>query len=189
LKNWNNPVTKTEEQTMHPDALALLRFYQFERLPVEGTFYKSTYRSKQEINDGKPIGTAMIGMYTNQPVSLSCFHRLLHDEIWHFYGGDPFKLILLHPNGSSQDILMGPSPINGEQVQFVIPAMTWQAGFLLPGGRYALFGCTMAPGFTGSCFEAATAEELKQQYPDRAEDIQRLSITDHIKRMPKDFAD
>jgi hypothetical protein len=47
----------------------------------------------------------------------------------------------------------------------------------------------MAPGFTGSCFEAATAEELKQQYPDRAEDIQRLSITDHIKRMPKDFAD
>ena len=84
---------------------------------------------------------------------------------------------------------MGSNPLNGEHIQFVIPAMTWQAGFLLPGGRYALFGCTMAPGFTGSCFEGAIAEELITQHPDRLEEIQRLSVNDHIKRMPKDFVE
>ena len=150
MKNWHNPLSKAEQKGMHPDALAILKHFEFDRLPVEGTLFKSTYRSAREILDGIPAGTAMIGMYCNNPLSVSCFHRLLYDEIWHVYGGDPFELILLHPGGSSEKILMGCNPLHGEKVQLVVPANTWQAGSLVPGGRYALFGCTMAPGFTSS---------------------------------------
>lgn len=187
MKNWNNPVSKVDEQKMHPDALAILNHFEFERLPVEGTFFKSTYRSNQEISDGTPVGTAMIGMYCNNPLSVSCFHRLRYDEIWHVYGGDPFDLILLHPDGSSEQILMGSNLLQGEKVQFVVPANTWQAGSLLPGGRYAIFGCTMAPGFSVSGFEAAIAEELITQYPDRTKDIIRLSVNGNDTHMPKGF--
>jgi predicted cupin superfamily sugar epimerase len=187
MENWKFPLSKAEELEMHPDALAILKHFQLERLPVEGTFYKSTYRSAQETSDGTPAGTAILGMYCHQPLSVSCFHRLPGDEIWHAYAGDPFQLILLHPDGSSEEVLMGCNPLRGEKVQFVVPAHTWQAGSLLPGGRYALFGCTMAPGFSGAGFEAAVAEDLIAQYPQRAGDILRLSVNGHETRMPKGF--
>jgi hypothetical protein len=45
----------------------------------------------------------------------------------------------------------------------------------------------MAPGFTGSIFEAGIAEELIKQYPDRKEDIMRLSVNGDKTRMPEGF--
>jgi predicted cupin superfamily sugar epimerase len=174
-------------EVMHPDTKALIELYKLELLPIEGTLFTSTYRSSLEM-DGTPFGTAMIGLYSDDPFSVSCFHRLPSDEIWHVYGGDPFKLILLHPDGSSQEILMGNNPLEGQCVQCVVPANVWQAGYMLPGGRYSLFGCTMSPGFTGAGFEAGIADDLIAQYPARAADILRLSANGHQTRMPSGFA-
>lgn len=188
MEKWKIPLSKSEEQEMVPEALAILKHFKFERLPVEGTFFTNTYRSKGELSDGTPIGTAMIGMYCNHPLSVSCFHRLPYDEIWHVYGGDHFELILLNQDGSSQKILMGCNLLGGEKVQFVVGAHTWQAGSLIPGGRYALFGCTMAPGFRVKGFEAALAETLIAQYPDWADDILRLSVNGNQTRMPEGFS-
>jgi predicted cupin superfamily sugar epimerase len=70
----------------------------------------------------------------------------------------------------------------GQRVQFRVPAGTWQAGELLPGGRYALFGCTMAPGFTPECFRASPAGPLVAGWPDRAADIERLAIDEASER-------
>ena len=187
MKNWHNPLSKAQQKEMHPDALAILKLFELDWLPVEGTLYKSTYRSSREISDGIPAGTAMIGMYCNNPLSVSCFHRLPFDEIWHAYGGDPFELILLHPSGTSKKILMGCNPLCGEEVQLVVPANTWQAGSLVPGGKYALFGCTMAPGFNGSGFEAALVEQLIAKYPVHTDDIIRLSVNDDKTHMPDGF--
>jgi predicted cupin superfamily sugar epimerase len=187
MKKWRNPLSNADEKIMHPDALALLKLFELERLPVEGTFYKNTYRSAQKTSDGTPIGTAMIGMYCNAPLSVSCFHRLVYDEIWHVYGGDPFELILLHPDGSGEKILMGCNPILADRVQWVVPANTWQAGSLVAGGRYALFGCTMAPGFSGSGFEAAIAGELIAKYPVYRNDIIRLSVNGIETHLPDGF--
>jgi predicted cupin superfamily sugar epimerase len=174
---------------MHPDTKAIIEHYQFDRLPVEGTFFKSTYRSTLENADGSPVGTAMIGLYCAEPLSVSCFHRLRYDEIWHVYGGDPFRLILLHPDGRSEEVVMGSDALRGQRVQFVVPAGVWQAGEIISGGRYALFGCTMAPGFTGAGFEGGIAADLIRQYPDRADDILRLSVNGDESRMPEGFAE
>jgi predicted cupin superfamily sugar epimerase len=173
---------------MHPDTKAMIEHYKLEPLPVEGTLFTSTYRSKLEMPDGMPVGTAMIGLYSDSPFSVSCFHRLIHDEIWHVYGGDPFKLILLHPDGLSEEILMGTNPLEGQHVQYVVPANSWQAGYMLSGGRYSLFGCTMSPGFTSNGFEAGIAADLIAQYPTREADIVRLSVNGHQTRMPEGFA-
>jgi len=54
-------------------------------------------------------------------------------------------------------------------------------------GRYSLFGCTVAPGFTGDIFEGGTRETLLKMYPDRAEDINRLSVNGET-NMPDGFA-
>jgi len=173
---------------MHPEVKALIEHYHFQSLPVEGTLFVSTYRSAQEMEGGGPIGTAMIGMYCDEPRSLSLFHRLTTDEVWHFYGGDPLRLILLHPNGSSEDVILGSNPQQGQRVQFVIPAGTWQAGHMLAGGRYSLFGCTLAPGFTDSMFVGGTREHLLALYPDRAEDIHQFGCDVDNTSMPEGFA-
>jgi predicted cupin superfamily sugar epimerase len=181
-------VSKKREDAVHPDTKAIIEHYTLQPLPVEGTLFTSTYRSLANFPNGDPIGTGMIGLYANEPKSYSCFHKLPSDEIWHFYGGDPLNLVLLYPDSSSQDIILGSKVLEGQYVQYVIPANVWQAGYMLPGGRYSLFGCTMAPGFTSKGFQAGVAAKLVKDYPDRTEDIKRLCVQGHDLALPEDFA-
>ncbi len=163
---------------------ALIAAHGLKRLPVEATLYRSTWVSTGTHADGTPHGTAIVGLYTvagagpEEPPSRSLFHRLSSDEVWHFYGGDPLRLVLLHPDGADSDVVLGPDWAQGHLQQFVIRAGTWQAGEVLPGGRYSLFGCTMAPGFTGSSFTGGRMSELLVEYPQRCTDIERLSVPD-----------
>jgi predicted cupin superfamily sugar epimerase len=175
---------------MHEKIQRLIDHYKLELLPVEGTLFTSTYVSRQKTTDGDPVSTAIIGLYTNDPESFSGFHRLQHDELWHFYAGDPLRLVLLHPDGSSQDVILGPDFTAGQHVQFTVPAHTWQAGHTLrpdDPSAYSLFGCTMAPGFTGACFEGAVMNTLLEQFPDRATDIRRWCSTHGETRMPQGY--
>ncbi len=173
---------------MHPEVKALIEHYQLKPLPIEGTLFTSTYRSQLEFGDGKPFGTAIIALYCDEPHSMTLFHKLPTDEVWHFYAGDPLRLVLLYPDGSSKDVIMGNNPLKGHHVQFVIPAGVWQAGHMLDGGKYSLYGCTMAPGFTDDMFEGGTREYLMGIYPERADDINRLSCEKDKTKMPKGFA-
>ncbi len=172
---------------MHPEVKALIDHYHFQPLPVEGTLFANTYRAPQEYEDGKPVGTAIVAMYCDEPRSLSLFHILKYDEVWHFYGGDPLRLVLLYPDGASREVIMGSDPLQGQLVQFVIPAGVWQAGHMIAGGKYSLFGCTVAPGFTDDIFEGGTYEKLSALYPDRAADISRLCVSGAT-NMPAGFA-
>ncbi len=173
---------------MLPEVKALIDHYQLRPLPAESTLFVSTYRSTPEIAAGRPFGTAIIAMYCDEPRSLSLFHKLPVDEIWHFYAGDPLRLVLLYPDGSSREVIMGNEPLKGQQVQFVVPAGVWQAGQMLAGGRYSLFGCTMAPGFTDDMFTGGTRAQLLAAYPDRAADIEMLSCPPDEITMPEGFA-
>jgi predicted cupin superfamily sugar epimerase len=166
----------------------MIEHYNLQPLPVEGTLFTSTYRATATLPNGDPIGTGMIGLYADEPKSLSYFHKLPSDEIWHFYSGDPLKLVLLFPDGSSKEVIMGSDVLAGQVVQYMIPAQVWQAGYMLPGGRYSLFGCTMAPGFTSKGFEAGVAEALLGQYPSQKEHLEQLCVKGHELAMPDGFA-
>ncbi len=194
-------LSEQELAVMPPEAQALAAHYGLQRLPVEGIFYQRTWiarRGGQALTppanaeaapgDPPPVGTAIIGMYCAAPPSFSRFHRLAFDEVWHFYQGDPFRLVLLHPDGSSQIVVMGTDWRSGQLAQFVVPAGVWQAGELLPGGALALFGCTMAPGFIGWAFEAGRYADLLARYPQHAEDIRRLSIDEGPTALPDGFS-
>jgi predicted cupin superfamily sugar epimerase len=177
-----------EREPMLPEVNDLIEHYHLKPLPAEGTLFLSTYRSAQEFGSGKPFGTAMIGLYCDDPPSHSLFHRLPVDEIWHFYAGDPLRLALLYPDGSSKDVIMGNNPLQGQLVQFVVPAGVWQAGHLLAGGRFSLFGCTLAPGFTGDMYTGGTRAHLLSLYPGRMDDILRFGCGEDETSMPTGFA-
>jgi predicted cupin superfamily sugar epimerase len=145
-------------------------------LPVEGTLFAETYESAADAPSGGPAGTAGVGLFCNDPPSRSLFHRLAFDEVWHFYAGDPLRLVLLRPDGSDEDVVMGSDVLGGQSVQHVVPAGVWQAGELVPGGTWALFCCTMAPGFTPACFEGGRVSDLLATHPACAADIERLAL-------------
>lgn len=142
-------------------------------LEQEGGLFRSTYRSPGKV-EGKDMGSAIYFMLTGQ--GYSHLHRLVTDEVYHFYGGDPVELLELLPDGKSRVTVLGSDICAGQEVQHVVPAGTWQGSRLLPGGAYGLMGTTMSPGYDDADYEhAADPEALMEQYPEQAQRIRLLT--------------
>ncbi len=151
-------------------------------LPVEGGFYTETYRSQQKICPSvatpgqtaeRNLATAILYLLT--PDTYSALHRVKSDEIFHFYLGDPVTMLQLRPDGEARTIAIGSNVLSGQLPQVVVPKNTWQGCLLDEGGRFALMGTTVVPGFEFDDFELPDIEQLLRQYPDQRELIMRLA--------------
>jgi predicted cupin superfamily sugar epimerase len=141
-------------------------------LPGEGGYFRETYRSTT-IKDDRSLSTAIYYLLTPETVSL--FHRLKSDEVWHFYQGDAIELVMLHARGKVEVVRLGQRLSEGEPCQAVVPAGSWQGAKLANGGTWALMGCTVAPGFEFADFELGKRENLINQYPDASDWIVALT--------------
>ncbi len=144
-------------------------------LPLEGGFYRETYRASARL-PGEPspsLSTAIYYLLT--PDTCSALHRLPTDEVYHFYLGGPVELLMLLPSGASQVVVLGNDLQAGQQPQWVVPAGVWQGSRLLPGADFALLGTTMAPGFEFSDYEAGAREPLLNAYADQSARIVALT--------------
>ena len=129
--------------------------FKLQPLQPEGGYFAETYRS--------PLSTAIYYMLT--PDTFSAMHRLKGDEIYHFYLGDPVEMLMLKPDGSAEALLLGQNVTAGMRVQHTVPGGTWQGSRLASGGKFALMGTTMAPGFDPKDYEAGHRDALSAQYP------------------------
>jgi uncharacterized protein len=146
-----------------------------QRLPTEGGYFAETYRSELSLS-----GDALGGMYSGErsiataiyymltPDTFSAMHKLTGDEVYHFYLGDPIEMLLLKPDGSGAAILLGSDITAGMRLQHMVPGGTWQGARLAPGGKFALLGTTMAPGFARQDYEHGSRETLSAKYPQYA---------------------
>jgi predicted cupin superfamily sugar epimerase len=153
-------------------------------LPEEGGLFRQTYLSDEIVHAGalpprykrdKAFSTAIYYMLTDDPDSFSALHILPTDEIYHFYLGDPVELLLLFPDSRHKKIVLGQDVLADQHVQFVVPREVWQGSYLLPGGRFALMGTTMAPGFDFQDYVAGDRSELSRRYPEAKTLIERLT--------------
>lgn len=148
----------------------------------EGGFYRETYRCTDMIVAGalppeygadRSVCTCIYYLLTSD--SFSAIHRVKSDEIYHFYAGDGLELSLLFPDGKAETVLVGADITTGQRPQFVIPGGVWQGSRVVAGGKYALIGCTVAPGFDFADFEMGARSELCRDYPAHAEMISALT--------------
>lgn len=162
----------------------IIEILELETLPVEGGLFRQTYVSAESISrehlpdryvSNKSFGTAIYYLLTSDPDSFSGLHKLPTDEIWHFYLGDPVELFELHPDGSSQHLLLGQDIMNGQMVQHVVPAGVWQGSRLISGGEFALLGNTMAPGYSPEDYIGGDRSGLVEMYPDKVAIIEQLT--------------
>jgi predicted cupin superfamily sugar epimerase len=157
-----------------PTVDELVALWGLTKLPQEDVLHVPTYQSAATGPDGKPVCNAMVAVFTAEPGSFSDMHRLPTDELWHFYLGDPIELLLLHPGGGDELVVLGADVLGGQRVQAVVPAGTWMGARLRPGGEYGVYGNTMAPGFVPSDFEPGGLRELTEGWPRRANLITAL---------------
>jgi uncharacterized protein len=93
----------------------------------------------------------------------SALHRLDATETYHWYGGSPLRLLLLHPGGEIEEPVLGPDLVAAQRPQVVVPAGTWQGGG--PQGEWSLVGTTTAPPFDWAGFRLGDRDHLVRRYP------------------------
>ena len=142
----------------------IIRRLELQPHPVEGGFFRETYRS--------PLSTAIY--YLLKPGHVSELHVLPSDEVYHFYLGSPLRMLQLWPDGGGREVLIGSDVAAGHLPQLVVPAGVWQ-GSRLEADGFELVGCTMAPGFDYSGYRNATGVELTAKWPAFAAQIAELT--------------
>jgi hypothetical protein len=141
--------------------------------PREGGFFIRTYESgellpAEAFSDSRYSGRRHTGTaiyYLLEPGTFSEMHRLKSDEIFHFYAGDPVEMLQLMADGTGSVVRIGNRLDEGESPQIVVRRGVWQGSHLLPGGKWALLGCTVNPGFEFEDYETATREYLCAGWP------------------------
>lgn len=163
-----------------PTADELIRHLGLVPHPKEGGYFRETYRADETLaalptryQGSRSVGTAIYYLLT--PNTYSAIHRLQSDEIFHFYLGDPIRMLQLDADGNGRTVVLGPDVLHGQQLQVVVPRGIWQGSCLEPGGAFGLLGCTVAPGFEYIDYEGGDRQTLLPQYPAFAEMIRRLT--------------
>ena len=122
----------------------------------EGGHYGELYRSNAVVHpaDGRGARSALTTIYfllTGETVSR--WHRVQSDEVWHFYEGAPLELWLASPGVDAVEQRQV-GPLDGARRPVcTVPGGWWQAA--RSTGGYTLVGCTVGPGFDFADFALA----------------------------------
>ncbi len=147
-------------------------------------FVRVTFVSKQSIApsglpapfaDGRPLGSALYFMVTpGAPVRL---HRIRNDQLYHYYLGDPLEVFLLHGDGTSERVIVGPDLRAGQRVQLLIPGSTFHTARLIGRRQWFLGASTEWPGVVPADVEIGNVEELAGRYPAVAADLRSIAAS------------
>lgn len=143
----------------------------------EGGFYVETFRAPAlpfELPE-RGVRSASTAIYfLLESGNFSAFHSVRSDEIWHHYLGAPVELHTLDEARGHSVVQLGSDLLGGEVPQHVIRAGVVQAA-RVSAGRYALCGCTVAPGFDFADFVMPPRAELSQRFPNARAIIDALT--------------
>lgn len=160
----------------------IIRLLRLQPHPEEGGFYAETYRCDEGVaaahlpgryGSDRSYSTAIYYMLT--PETKSAMHLVASDEQFHFYLGDPVEQLHLRPDGSGEVVTIGTDLAAGARPLVTVPRGVWQGARLKPGGRFALMGATVAPGFEFADYTHGIESELVEGWPDFADLIRALS--------------
>ncbi|HEX3569769.1 MAG TPA: cupin domain-containing protein [Acidobacteriaceae bacterium] len=151
--------------------------------PREGGWYVRTYEAAELVAveafaDGRYAGARRTGTaiyYLLEPDTFSEMHRLQSDEVFHFYAGDAVEMLRLREGGRGATIEIGNDLLRGQRPQAVVERGVWQGSRLVKGGRWALLGCTVSPGFEFEDYETGERAKLSAGWPEFAEEIKALT--------------
>lgn len=146
----------------------------------EGGYFKEVYRSGEIILPGhlpkryrssRNFSTSIYFLLEGK--QFSAFHLLQSDELWHFYDGSSVLIYIIDQKGNLSTQKLGKGKANNFQI--VIKRKNWFAAELEDKKSFALFGCTVAPGFNFDDFKLGDRSQLFNKYPQHKTLISRLT--------------
>ena len=147
-------------------------------------FVRVTFVSKQSIPAGglpapfaesRPLGSALYFLVTPEaPVRL---HRIRNDQLYHYDLGDPIEVFLLHADGTTERIVVGPDLRSGQRVQLLIPGNTFHTARLIGAHHWFLGGSIEWPGVVPADVEIGNLDELAGKYPAVAADLRAIAAS------------
>lgn len=142
----------------------------------EGGFYVESFRSSTQVDTDKGVRSASTAIYFLMcNGNISRLHRIVSDEVWHFYSGCSITVVELDEStGDCKKTILGANVVEGsdEYVQYVVKGGTWFGSYpnITADSEhdYSLVGCTVSPGFDFADFEMGSNAILSKQFPKAA---------------------
>ena len=165
-------------------AADIISHFDLKPLPVEGGFYRETYTGDLQlpasvlppsIRSARPAKSVILYLLTAD--TKSRLHRLVTDEVWHFYLGSSVNLYVFGTETGYAKIELGHDFIGDQTIQAVVPAHSWFGARLQKGGRWALMGCSLAPAYSDEDFslpDDAEFDDLVARFPRQREVLRAL---------------
>lgn len=149
----------------------IIKHFNLSPLPEEGGFFKRVYQANDSLilkRGERKAGDVIMFLITKD--QFSGLHKLLCDEFWHFYAGDPVEQIIFNENEIFEKEL-GNKDFSKHSPQSLVPANYWQATRLKDGGKWALLGTSAFPAYDHADFEMGEISKLTSLYPKMKERI------------------
>jgi len=164
---------------MHPKAQKYIKQLQLKKHP-EGGYFREVYRSAELIlpqhlpkryTSSRNFSTSIYFLLEGK--QFSSFHILQSDELWHFYDGSTVLLYIINQKGELTVKNLGRD--EDCELQLTIEKQNWFAAELEDKKLFALFGCTVSPGFEFDDFELGNRNILIKKFPQHSVLIKRLT--------------
>lgn len=131
-------------------------------LPTEGGHLRQTYLDER----------CCAILYLMAQPDFSGLHMLEFLEIWAHHGGAPARMLLIHPDGTVTEPVLGSDLAAGQVPQVVVLPGVWMAAE--PLGDWSLLSTFMAPPYRDDIVTFARWSDLEGRYPEHADRIRRL---------------
>jgi len=164
---------------MHPKAKQYIKQLQLKKHP-EGGYFKEVYRSVELIlpehlpkryKSTRNFSTSIYFLLEGK--QFTSFHILKSDELWHFYDGSAVLLYNINQKGEISVKKLGRD--QDCELQLTIEKENWFAAEIEDKKSFALFGCTVSPGFEFDDFELGNSDDLIKKFPQHSALIKRLT--------------
>ena len=149
----------------------LIKHFDLTPLPEEGGYFKKVYQAKDSLKlerGERKAGDTIMYLITKD--QFSGLHKLLCDEFWHFYAGDPVEQIVFNET-EIQERELGNKDFLKHSPQSLVPAHYWQATKLKDGGEWALLGTSAFPAYDHADFFMGDISALTSLHPNMKERI------------------
>lgn len=149
---------------MNPEAVA--EALGLEPLPLEGGLFRRTFSGSG--------ASAILFMLIGD--EFSALHRLSSEEVYFHHSGSPLRMLLIEPDGTHQEVLVGSDVAAGQRPQLHVPAGWWQGSSA--DGPWSLVSTVVSPGFDWHGFTLGGRAELTALAPAAAGRIAELTRDD-----------
>jgi uncharacterized protein len=87
------------------------------------------------------------------------------------------EVFLLHADGTTERVIVGPDLRGGQRVQLLIPGNTFHTARLIGQGRWFLGASTEWPGVIPADVEIGNLDELAGKYPAVAAELRAIAAS------------